>query len=172
MSLRKSFVKAAAVVLMVASGQHGAARALTPQQVLHDIETKGAPVVIEQQYDDGRSGKTFDQLLEKIETGTTAWLDVARTLYPATDAATTSGLEVSLSIALTHNPERVLQWTGQPDWPTLEHVCTVRFIEADEETVSAHARKVRAALKRVTSPALASKKAECSKLIEADDRKN
>lgn len=136
---------------------------LTPQQVLHDIDTKGANAVIDKAYN---AGKPWDDLLEKIETGSNAWLDVARKLYPASDGAATVGLDIALSVALTHNPERVLEWTGQSDWPSIERVCTVRFIESDPKTDMEHVGKVKSALKRVSRPDLASKKAECLKFIE------
>jgi hypothetical protein len=101
------------------------------------------------------------QVLLKIQTGEPLWLEVAKKLTPATDAANL-GLYLSLAIALTQNPGGVLSMVGGKDEFALNQVCELRFIESDDKTDREHVRKVRAALRRVVSPALADKKANVS----------
>lgn len=138
---------------------------LTPQGVLKEIDGKGAKAVVEEKFEPDE--KKWDQLLDKIDTGTDAWLKVAKKIAPGTDAATALGLKISLAVALTHNPEGVLRMVPFSAF-TLEDVCTVPFIESSRAKDIAHIQKVRLALKRVTSPDLKEKRDKCQEFIEKD----
>lgn len=141
----------------------------TPDHVLQEIASKGAMAVIKESLY-GHNSRTWERHLAKIDSGEVAWLQVARKLYAESDGAATLGLEVALSIALTHNPEGVLRWTGEKDWPDLEKVCAVRFIESPPSRDQAQIMSVKAALSRVSDPQLQEKKQQCEKLIEADEK--
>jgi hypothetical protein len=109
-------------------------------------------------------GSRWKNVLNHIETGSPAWLDVAGRLLTATDASWTSDLLFALAIALTRNAEGVLSMVG-PNLP-LDKVCSVPYIEPDERTVQNYRRKVRSALQKVTSPELDSRKRDCLKAVE------
>ena len=70
----------------------------------------------------------------------------------------------SFAIALTRNPKEVLAM-AEPEFP-LAAVCTVPYIEAEEQVLERHRRRVHAALAGVTAPELAVKKRECLKTID------
>ena len=135
----------------------------TAEEINTRIERDGAAKVV-QQLTAGNAAK-WHQVIDKIDTGESAWLDVAGKLLKVTDAGGTEDLRVSLAVALTHNPEGVLRMTG-PDL-ALEQVCTVPFIEPSKKAVTAHKAKVQAAMKRVTAKELQEKKVACLKAIDA-----
>jgi hypothetical protein len=162
MSFNKLLVAVAVSFAAVAFAQTAT---LTPENVLKEIEAKGAKAVMSQWFY-ANNGRDWERLLDKIDTGADAWLEVARKIRPGTDAGATLGLKVSLAIALTHNPEGVLKMV--PDTFPMEEICTVPFIESSKAKDMAHIRKVRLALKRVTSPDLKEKRDTCQGFIEKD----
>ncbi len=153
---------AASFVVVAASGQTPPTEA---KQLLAYINRKGAETTLKELTAGDES--RWNRVLSNIDLGSSLWLDVAKELLSASDAGGTEDLHISLAVALTHNPEAVLSMVGQTKI-TLEQVCSVPFIEADDKTEREHVLKVRAALGRVVSPALASKKTECLKIINAE----
>jgi hypothetical protein len=153
---------AASFAVVAASGQTPPTEA---KQLLAYISRKGADTTLKELTAGNES--RWNKVLSNIDLGSAAWLDVAQGLLPASDAGGTEDLYISLAVALTHNPEGVLSMVG-PTKITLEQVCSIPFIEADDKTEREHVLKVRAALGRVVSPALALKKTECLKIINAE----
>jgi hypothetical protein len=128
---------------------------------LAEIDSEGAAAVVKSL--DGGSGNQWNEVIRDVETGSPAWLEVAKKLLTATDAGRTSDLYFALSIALTRNPTGVLSMVG-PDLP-VDKLCSVPYIEPDEKTIRMHRNKVRAALQKVNSPGLAYDKKACLNAI-------
>ena len=144
-------------------GQQQTAKPLVDSKsVTAQIEAQGAAAVV-RKFTAG-SGRQWHSVLHGIESGSPAWLEVARKLLTATDAGHTTELYFSLALALTRNAAGVLPMVG-PNLP-IEQVCSVPYIEPDSQTIDNHRKKVRAALEKVTSPELASQKAACLGALE------
>jgi hypothetical protein len=159
----KSFAKAFFLAVCAINAAYAEKPPITDaRQFLAYIDREGAEATL-----DKLSSQQMDRVFVEIFTGAPLWLEVAKKLAPATDASNTLGIEVALARALTHNPEGVLPLLGAPkELPIgIDRVCSLPFIESTERQNREHVRRVRAALRRVTSPALAAKKAECLKII-------
>ena len=72
--------------------------------VLSEIHTRGATAVLNEICGTPK----WDQILTKIETGQSGWLDVAIALHPATDGGASEMLALAAGEALLHNPREVL----------------------------------------------------------------
>jgi hypothetical protein len=143
--------------------QDGAKSAVTPKAVADDIRSHGAAAVVKEL--NAGSGIRWHDVIRGIETGSTAWLDVAKMLLTATDAGRTTDLYFALSLALTRNANGVLLLVG-PNLP-IDTVCSVPQIEPDKKTVTAHRAKVHSALLNVKSADLEPLKKAC---LDAIDR--
>jgi hypothetical protein len=141
-------------------------RSITAAGVEHNIKANGASSVVKQ-LKSGR-GEQWQAVVRNVETGSTAWLHVARQLLPATDAGNTESLYFALSLALTRNPEAVLPMVG-PELPAGK-ICTVPYIEPSPKTEREHRAKVRAALTKVTKPDLAAQKETCLKELAVGEK--
>ncbi len=141
--------------------QRGCESAGEAKASLAEIDSEGAAAVVKSL--NGGSGNQWKEVIRDVETGSPAWLEVARKLLTATDAGRTSDLYFALSIALTRNPTGVLSMVG-PDLP-VDKLCSVPYIEPDEKTIRMHRNKVRAALQKVNSPGLAHEKKACLNAI-------
>jgi hypothetical protein len=132
------------------------------RQLLAYIDRKGAQTTLHE-----LSSQEVERVLTRIDSGAPLWLEVAKKLAPVSDGAAAEGLGISLAIALTLNPEGVLPLLGAPNELPLgiDRVCSLPFIESTERHDREHVRRVRAALRHVTSPDLTAKKAECLKII-------
>ncbi len=144
-------------------GQHQGARSLSdPKVILDDIESQGAAAVVKKL--SAGNGSQWQYVIRRMETGSPAWLDVARKLLTVTDAGRTTDLYFALSLALTRNAAGVLSMVG----PNLQvdRVCSVPHIEPDEKTIRTHRMNVRSALRKVTSAELDSQKKACLSAID------
>jgi hypothetical protein len=158
---QRRFLRLLAVISMlgsIAGGQIiGNKEAPDSGAVIRQIESQGATSVVRELT--AGNGKRWESVTRAIETGSQAWLDVANKLIVATDAGRTEELEFALSLGLTRNPVGVLSLVG-PNLP-IDRVCSVPYIEPDEKTVAIYRMKVKYALRKVTDPNLASRKAAC-----------
>lgn len=130
--------------------------------VLDDIDSHGVGYVVQKL--SAGNGNQWRTVIRAIETGSPAWLDVAKRLLTATDAGRTTDLYFALSLALTRNADGVLSMVG-PGLP-IDNVCSVPYIEPDEKTIVAHRTKVHSALQKVTSAGLEPKKKACLKIVD------
>jgi hypothetical protein len=112
---------------------------------------------------------TFDDVVTSgISSGDSLWLVVARTLKPASDAAISEGLEMSLGAALPRNPTAVLQLLRDPAAHfDLAWVCGGEVLLDDVDTLRAdtvnraHRKAARAALRAVDVPELKAARDSC-----------
>ena len=137
-------------------------RAEEANSLIERIRLRGASAVVKDLT--SGNGTQWKHVVRQIEGGSAPWLEVAKSLLTATDAGITSDVYFALSLALTHNAKGVLSMVG-PNLP-LENVCSVPYIEPDEKTVQMHRARVRAALRKLTSPELESKKRDCLLAVE------
>jgi hypothetical protein len=147
---------------MVCGQQGSTKRVVEPKAVIDDIDSHGTASVVKKL--NIGNGRQWRAVIAGIETGSPPWLAVARRLLTATDAGRTTDLYFALSLALTRNADGVLSLVGQ-DLP-IDRVCSVPYIEPDEKTIVAHRIKVRAALQKVTSASLDSRKRACLEIID------
>jgi hypothetical protein len=116
--------------------------------VLSEIKLGGAANVAKRIDADESFGRS---LMNGIETGDSAWLQVAANITPASGAAAAS-LSIALASALPRSPERVLALLG-PRYP-VEDVCGIPFLKPDSTLVVSYHDETVAALGRVRSVAL------------------
>lgn len=114
-----------ALALLLASGC--AANDSRPDEsssetILKSIEEGGKPYF----QDLVRTGE-YDDLLDKIEAGDEVLIAGAPTLIPYVDASTSVGLRFSLSRAVKHNPDAVMQLI--PEYYDANQLCTIPYIE-------------------------------------------
>jgi hypothetical protein len=165
----KSFAKAFFLAVCAIAAAHAEKPPETDaRQLLAYIDRKGADPTYRELIAGDKS--RWERVLDKVQTGAPLWLEVAQKLAPATDASATIGMQVSLAVALPNNPEGVLRLLGALGQGPLgiDDVCGLPFFDSTEKYDKEHVRRVRAALARVTSPALAAKKAECLTITNKD----
>jgi len=90
----------------------------SPVTLNSQVTARGPKSIVNELY---KSDATWAYLMKQISTGEKAWLEVAVSLRPGSDAGTTSMLEEAVSFALLNNPENVLRFA----FPTykLPNVC-------------------------------------------------
>jgi hypothetical protein len=165
----KSYAKAFFLAAFAIASAHAEKPPIADaRQLLAYIDRKGADPTYRELV--AGDASRWDRVLDRVETGAPLWLEVAKKLAPVTDASATIGMQVSLAIGLTHNPEGVLPLLGTPgELPLgIDIVCGIPFIESTEQHDRKHLRRARAALLRVTSPAVQATKAECLSIINKE----
>jgi hypothetical protein len=81
-----------------------------------------------------------------IESGDSAWLEIADKITPASGAAAAS-LAIALASALPRSPERVLALLG-PKYP-VEDVCDIPFLKPEPALITSYHDAAAAALGKV-----------------------
>lgn len=133
--------------------------------VLSLIRTKGARAAFDTM---ARDPATEERWTDSIATGDSAWLLVATTLRPASDAGDSEGLDVTLGLALPNAPEGVLRALRKAPFDR-EVVCGSPFWEGTpDSTVDNHHRHAVAALRAVRAPDLASARDSCLRILLRD----
>ena len=115
------------------------------ETVLSEIKVGGAANVAKRIDADESFGRS---VMNGVETGDSAWLQVAANITPASGAAAAS-LSIALASALPRSPERVLALLG-PKYP-VEDVCGIPFLKPDSTLVASYHDEAVAALRRVRS---------------------
>ncbi|HMI43852.1 MAG TPA: hypothetical protein VK516_09525, partial [Gemmatimonadaceae bacterium] len=113
--------------------------------VLSEIKLGGAANVAKRIDADESFGRS---VMNGVETGDSAWLQVAANITPASGAAEAS-LSIALASALPRSPERVLALLG-PKYP-VEDVCGSPFLKPDSTLVVSYHDEAVTALGRVRS---------------------
>ncbi len=117
----------------------------------------GAKHVVDKFY--SAHGHAWAEMLAKISSGDTAWLNVAVALLKGTDAGSGEDLRYAVSKALLRNPTGVLRLAA-PAFG-LENVCSVPVIEPTKAEVGHYLAQGNAALKRVTAGDIAMAAQQC-----------
>jgi hypothetical protein len=115
------------------------------EEVLSEIKLGGAANVAKRIDADESFGRS---VMNGVETGDSAWLQVAAGITPASGAAEAS-LSIALASALPRAPERVLALLG-PKYP-VEDVCGIPFLRPDSTLVVSYHDEAVTALGRVRS---------------------
>jgi len=124
--------------------------------LLRAIETRGARAVVSELF---ALEDRWSAVLLEIETGRSEWLEVARRLKPASDAASSLGLNYSVARALLAQPERVLALIGRGF--AVNDICTSPFIEPESGVAERYEKRALQVLARLERAGLAHA-AECA----------
>ena len=137
---------------------------LTPQSIEKEIHSLGAKATVDK-LNSGRRPRNWDRVLDRIETGSTEWLVVAKELSPGTDAGTSTGLQVTLAKTLPKNPGGVLRLIDEKNI-NVEYLCTSPFIEPDPAFLRRYLRDSKRALEQLKQPDIDRYRLACLKEIE------
>ena len=110
----------------------------------------------------------WDSIEAHVESGVTAWLDLARQLRFYTDAGASVGLENAVALALPKNPVAVLKILGTDPAKdfTVRRVCSIEtFIEVPEGKLRSHLRRAKAAVDQVSDPHLQQTRQACLEVL-------
>lgn len=144
-------------------------------RLIKEIKIKGAKAVLANLTVDYDSRK-FLKVCGKIKTGNKEWLEVARLLYPSSDAGASEDLEASVAQALPNAPRQVLELIAESEHSkegkfTVGTVCISPFIEPEpgvEEKFLRGAEKALKSLDTSDNPKLNSLRFQCLKSIQKD----
>jgi len=143
------------------AGSGPSAASLTAGQIEARIHAEGGRKVIK----DLRADEAeFEEILSRIDSGESEWLDVALLLKPFSDGGTAEGVGYAVARALPKAPARVLSLVGHGF--DLEEVCTSPFNEPAAGIAESYERKALAALATVRDRRLGTLASECAKRIK------
>lgn len=123
--------------------------------VLSEIKLGGAANVAKRIDANESFGRS---VMNGIETGDSAWLEVADKITPASGAAEAS-MAIALASALPRSPERVLSLIG-PKYP-VEDVCGIPFLKPEPAMITTYHDEAVSALGRVRSVPLTQVRTAC-----------
>lgn len=130
--------------------------------ILRQVADEGARVVVSRLL---VSADTFEKVCERIESGESTWLQVARALKPGTDAATTFSINYAVARALPAAPASVLALIDRGF--TLEDVCTSPFIEPKPGVAERYTQRTVEALQKPVSAELEGVRMACLRRVRA-----
>jgi hypothetical protein len=137
------------------------ATTISPAQISSDIALRGANAIVQNLYSAG----LFDQVLDDIAAGQSAWIQLAPDLAKGTDAGTSEGLIVALAHALPKNPKAVLKVLDDGPVINAQAVCGVPFIEPTSEEIAIYLKHAIPAVKAVKKSAPFPSRASCLKAL-------
>src|SRR6266849_3067422 len=117
--------------------------------LLSEIDLSGARVVLRRLW---ANEPQFEALCTFIESADPNWLEVARRLKSASDAAASLSLNYSVARALPVAPDRVLKLVGQGF--TIDDICTSPYIEPQAGVAERYEQRALRALASLSDPAL------------------
>ena len=129
--------------------------------VRSEIKLRGADAVSRRLDSDEDFGRT---VMDGIATGDSVWLDVARSLEPASATAEAT-LAIALAVALPHQPERVLTLVRNK-YPT-EEICGMPFLKADSAQVISYHGEADRALATVKDTSLRTIVTDCRTALDS-----
>lgn len=135
---------------------------LAPPQVKALVREMGAQTAVRDLLKDE---KVWDRILERIEAGEAAWIEVAPELLRGSDAGATAALRIALSNALKAAPTAVL--AAAQGALKLDQICRPQMIEPTRAELRAFVRKTAAALAKVRDPKLDGAARDCRKFVLA-----
>ncbi len=127
------------------------------EKVLSRVEESGPQAVIAQLF---QSDTEWTELSRNIESGDDAWLRVAASLRPGSDAGSALSLIYSVARAIPANPHGVLSLAKEGHF-SIELICTSPFIEPEPGIAERFAEKASEALSTVQDPHLLQVRDEC-----------
>jgi hypothetical protein len=95
----------------------------------------------------------------RVSTGDSAWLEVARVLRAESDAGMSEGFDMALATAILAAPAHALRVAGPPF--NFEWVCRPPFMEAPDSVIEKYRERAITALSGVTDPALRQRRDAC-----------
>jgi hypothetical protein len=142
---------------------------LSPKAIIENIEHNGAKAVVDK-LASGKHPRQWEKVLQKIETGNSHWLAVAKALSEGTDAGTSTDMIVTLARALPRNPSGVLLLVdGKPDAKTyfsIEELCSAPFIEPEDAYLNRYLIQTQLSLKKLHNRKVEMRRKECLARIE------
>ena len=133
------------------------AAALSPDGIALEIKAHGAKAVVARLWKSG----DWDRVMDKVDAGDGRWIALVPLLAPGADAGTAEELPIALAFALPHNPRAVLTVLAGKDGFRAEDVCSAPFIEDTVRDIPGYLRSAKAAVARVSDPALGRARADC-----------
>ena len=133
--------------------------------LLSEIDVSGARVVLRRLW---ANEPQFEALCTSIESADPNWLEVARRLRSASDAAASLSLNYSVARALPVGPVRVLKLVGRGF--TIEDICTSPFIEPQPGVAERYEQRALKALAKLSDPALSAVAKQCSVRVRLPKR--
>jgi len=152
-------------IVLLSNFAHAASQTdLQANQILSDIERRGASVVVKELYDDP---EVWDELLRNVSSGNLGWLKVAEKLGPGTDAGSTNMLEIAIFRALGNAPVQTLTLLSRGDRTIpcfrVEFVCSSDFLiddPADQKALNLIDRTI-SRLQEIKEPSLITTRNTC-----------
>jgi hypothetical protein len=129
-----------------------------PSSIAAAVAKRGSKVIIQELYE---NPTTWTAVTDGIATGEERWLQVYRTLKPASDAGTAEMLDIALSKALVRHPKSVLSFMSREHNAYANMICGRLDDDADAKTFIPFLEKQRAAVSKVGDKKLAIPRSEC-----------
>ena len=142
-------------------------KAATPQEVLALVKSHGPGETVVQL---DRSGAWTSSVLPDVASARSDWIDVARVLYPGSDAGGREELEEledALSEALLKAPYRVLPLVRELWWKPPTTVCTFGWDSELPGGVESYVQRLKISLSTSPPAPLGRLRSECLQGIEA-----
>jgi hypothetical protein len=136
-----------------------------PEVLLSEIEASGPKPVLSRLWADEPQ---FEALCGRIETGEPSWLEVARRLKPASDAAVSLSLNYSVARALPVAPARVLGLVDRGF--SVSDVCTSPFIEPEPGVAERYEARALQALATLAGTRLGPLAEQCAERVRLPGR--
>lgn len=133
--------------------------------LLSEIDGDGPRVVLRRLW---ANQPQFEALCSAIESADPNWLEVARRLKPASDAASSLSLNYSVARALPTSPTRVLGLVGRGFG--VEDICTSPFIEPEAGVAERYEQRALKALADLSDSALRPVAEQCALRIRLPNR--
>jgi hypothetical protein len=109
----------------------------------------------------------WNMLLDKARAGEGDWIYALNAyVAPGADAANSTAIIVTLATALSNNPEAVLN-LGFSHGPSLYQLCSLPFIEPEDEFLEDYAHKTLHALQNIDKPYLLDLRDYCLRTLRA-----
>ena len=139
-------------------------KAATPQEVLALVKSHGPSETIVLL---DRSGAWTSSVLPGVASARSDWIDVARVLYPGTDAGGREELEDALSEALLKAPYVLLPLLRELWWKTPATLCTFGWDNELPGGVENYVQSLKKSLSAAPPAQRALPRSECLQGIEA-----
>jgi hypothetical protein len=143
----------AATILIVGSVS---AEMLTAGSIEARIRAQGVKLVVAEFV---KQPAQWEQVLNRVQSGDPAWLQVAVVMKAGTDGGLTASLDQAVSLAIQNNPTGVLELT--PKGFSIGTICQDRQIEPTPQQHAAFLLHTRAALEKISRKDLVAAKKAC-----------
>jgi hypothetical protein len=155
----------AASILASAALAEAAASLPSSAALLSDIDINGPRAVLSRLW---ANEFQFQALSAAIESADSNWLEVARRLKPASDAAVSLSLNYSVARALPASPTRVLGLVGRGF--EIDDICTSPFNGPEPGVAERYEQRALKALANLSDSALRAVAGQCAERIRLPKR--